>query len=201
MSKKPNRYDTSTFVSPGAVADGEWRPLEPAQLPAVGPGPATTPAQPVVIDVGGDKSFSSIQGSHKNRSEALLLRAAPVIIIEGVTIAGLMLLGYLQYRANASYFGAGWLVLTGIAGLVTFLQMNAQDHAHSPDGVQRQRNELTAEVAVETHETTVNAWRDVQLTEIKERYSYLGKVADQDHEQRIKRLGGSRDDKRLPGPR
>lgn len=192
MSKKGNRYDNaSTFVGP-MPAEGDWRPLKPAELPAGPPQTATTPAQPVVIDVGGDKSFSSIQGSHKNRSEALLLRAAPVVIIEGVTIGGLMLLGWLQYRGGAGYFGAGWLVLTGIAGLVTFLQMNAQDHAHSPDGVQRQRNELTAEVAIETHTSTVEAWRDVQLTEIRERYGYLNRITQLDHETRTKQIEDKR---------
>lgn len=172
MSKKGNRYDNaSTFVGP-APADADWRPLKPAELPAGPPQTGTTPAQPVVIDTG-DKSFSSVQGSHKNRAEALLLRAAPVIIIEGVTIAGLMLLGYLQYRANAGYFGAGWLVLTGIAGLATFLQMNAQDHKYSPEGQQRQRNELTADVAIETHTATVEAWRDVEMARIEKYYGYL----------------------------
>lgn len=189
-----NRYDSgANFVAPSVDADANWRPLEPAQLPSVHtPSQPTTPAQPILIESGASKSFTSIQGTHRDRTLALLIRAVPVIVIEAFTIGGLMILGYLQYQAKVGYFGAGWLVLTGICGLVTFLFMSNQDNAHSPSGVERQRNSLTADVATETHETSVNAWRDVQLAEINAKYDYLNRVTMLEHDDRMRRLEDKR---------
>lgn len=173
MSKKSNRYDNaSTFVGP-APADADWRPLKPAEMPAAAPGPATTPGQAIVISSEASKSFTSVQGSHRDRQKALERKYIAVIAIEAATIGGLMLLGYLQARSNAPLFGAGWLALTGVASLATILWLNGQDNAHSPSGVERQRNQLTADVATETHEATVEAWKTVELARIEKYYGYL----------------------------
>lgn len=192
-----NRYDSgSTFVSPG-ISDADWKPLEPAKLPTESTAQHTAPAQPVILDVGQSKSFTSVQGSHRDRQLALERKYIAVVIVEAVTIGGLMLLGWLQVREGAPLFGAGWVVLSGIAAFVSFGWLNAQDHAHSPSGVERQKNQLAADVATETHTATVESWERVAVMDIQERYRYLREIAQMDHDQRMQRLGG-RDAHRLP---
>lgn len=183
-----NRYDSnSTFVGPTPQAEnGQWRPLEPGRDMAHAPLATTAPAQAITID-NGAKSFGSLQGSYTDHQTALQRKFLVVLAVEGVTIAGLLLLAWLQVRSHGLLFPPFWLVLTGIAGLVTFVVMDRTEHAHTPAGVERQRNQLAADVATDSHTATVGAWRDVEMRRIDAYYDYLERSDNRRYEQLTER--------------
>ena len=176
------RQQRPNFVSP----QSGWEPMPdaPKSLPAqqVTGIPITT--QPITIDPGG-RSFDSLQGDYENHTRALLMKFSAVVLLQGAVVFALLLLGLMQGFFGWGTVGAGWLVLTGALGLFAFVLMDREAQKHTPVGSERHRVDLAAEVAMETHASTVEAWRDVNVRAIDAYYGYLERGQERDERARI----------------
>ncbi len=171
------------------IDGGEMIPLPAQQTAGI---PIQT--QPIVID-SKSNSFRSIQGSYGDATQAFLLKFVAVLMLEACIFLALAVMAGIQALAGVGVLSAGWLVLTAIAGLLTFVLLDRSEQKHTPIGAERHRVDRAADVAKTTHKTTVEAWRDVNMHSIDAYYSYLERAHERNSQKRLE----SADRKRLTG--
>lgn len=182
-----NRYNQqASFVPPYAddEVDADFRPIEgSAPLAAQAPQTPTVDAAPIVPAKLDSRSFTSVQGKPVDFYAATERKFVLVVIVVGVTLAALFFTAWLDGYINGLVAGSGWVVLTGVAGLVTFILLNHQDMGVMPERTVQKRDKAAIDAWRDVNVARTDAQRDVALHAIDRHYDYLeGKERERIHD-------------------
>ena len=205
MERKRRTVDAETMAALGnrprsrpAWQGPNYRAYRSVNLPersqdaaTAAPVPTQLAVQPVVMD-GGDKAITMEQGKPQDAAQALLLKFLAVLALEGIGLAALLFLAWLNSVGNGATLSGGWVVGTAICGLFTYGWMVRNANQHSAAGIQRQRNDLTADVAMHAVETQTDAWQAVELERWRLHYGAIERQSERDHEERLRLLDEQR---------
>lgn len=174
------------FVPPNI--DDDFDVAEAAPL-AVQHAPVTPDtAAPITVDLQPTRSFTSVQGKPVDFYKATQAKFVLVVAVVGVTLAALFFTAWLDGYINGMVAGSGWVVMTGISGLVAFAVLNHQDISVNPERTTQKRDKRALDAWETVNVERIRAHRDVQLRAIDRHYDLL----EERNEQRAKRLADKR---------